>query len=623
MIDRLARQNGCATVSTVAVMVLTVFLSLLALPTMADEGLLARIEMARDPGGQMDVNAAQGLEYKPAGHSIAVGYTGAAIWMRLHILPDPKGDAVVLMVRPPTLDYISLYSPDPDRPGGWKMQSIGGKNPIREEEWISSIRGFVVQPAEGGTTYFLRMVTTGSFAAHFVARPHYDAHRVGLLIDLSQLLYLSLMAVLLVWSQRMAIVTKDRLFQYFALLQALWIVHNAFYFGYVTLFLPQLPSDLIFVVYRGMVFVVSAMSVVFHKMVLRRFAPHRMALLFLDVLIAVMGSGFLIYCLGWHSAGLSINSLAVAATPVAFALNAVTARQSASPGLVTMRVIYLMLSLALMTWVFTLIGLYNTGTFALYGTMIHGTATGVLMFAILHLHGRNVMADAERAQRSLAALEERRAAEAEQTAMLVRFIDMLTHETKNALAVINMSVSAPKFGPRQQARVAEAARDLTSIIDRCNQSLRLDSQELTTTLVPCDPGVILREAAAASPAAPRIQLATAPMLEVRSDPVLLRVILTNLIENAVKYSAPQSEIEAGLSLGEGRAEIWVENQPGAAGLPDPAQVFQKYYRNPRALGQIGSGLGLYVVQGLARLLGGGIAYEPHEGRVRFRVWVPC
>lgn len=624
MIHRPARQGiGRLAGSLGALLVLALFFLVPVRPALALDDLIARVEMARDPGGAMDLGAAQGLDYHPSGRSIAVGYTGDAIWIRLTILPDPAGGDVILMIRPPTLDQIVLYRPDPSRPGKWESQAIGGKQPVGGEEWASSIRGFRLQPDPGGTTYYLRMVTTGSFAANFSAHSHLAAHRTGLLIDFSQLLYLSLMLVLMVWSIRMALLTREALFGAFAALQAVWIVHNTFYFGYFTLFLPTVPPELVFVLFRAMVFVVSIMSIFFHKSVLVRFAPHWLALRTLDLLLVVMATGFVLYWLGARNFGLMINAVAIAASPLAFALNAVTARKSASPGLVPMRVIYLSLSAALLSWVVALIGWVDTGAFALYGTMIHGTATGVLMFAILHLHGRKLMADAQQAQRALAMLQERRAAEAEQMAMLVRFIDMLTHETKNALAVINMSVSAPSFGPRQQARVAEAARDLTSVIDRCNQSLRLDSQEQTATVGPCDPGLILREAAAASVAAARIQVTGDPVGEVQSDPVLLRVIVVNLIENAAKYSSPQSPIEAGLIRRAGQVEIWVDNQPGPAGLPDPAQVFQKYYRSPRALGQIGSGLGLYVVQGLARLMGGGIAYEPREGRVRFRVWVPC
>ena len=73
----------------------------------------------------------------------------------------------------------------------------------------------------------------------------------------------------------------------------------------------------------------------------------------------------------------------------------------------------------------------------------------------------------------------------------------------------------------------------------------------------------------------------------------------------------------------GQQVIWFENKEGPAGLPDSAHVFERYYRSKRAMSQIGSGLGLYLMQGLVRNLGGSISYEPKEGRARFRLWLPC
>ena len=66
----------------------------------------------------------------------------------------------------------------------------------------------------------------------------------------------------------------------------------------------------------------------------------------------------------------------------------------------------------------------------------------------------------------------------------------------------------------------------------------------------------------------------------------------------------------------------IENQIGPAGLPDPAQVFQKYYRNPRAKAEIGAGLGLYIVRGLVHLLTGKISYSPAKEYVIFKVALP-
>jgi signal transduction histidine kinase len=289
-----------------------------------------------------------------------------------------------------------------------------------------------------------------------------------------------------------------------------------------------------------------------------------------------------------------------------------------------MRVIYGVLSSFILFWVVTLIGLTDDGMYPTTGTIVHGTTTGLLMFLILHLHSRNLLRDARKATADLVVLEARREFEQDQNRMLARFIDMLTHETKNAMAVINMSASGPSFGARQRDRIEHAIRDLTMVIDRCNQAVRLDTQGQAIEQQSCDAAAILRDVCQGVPDAERVAVTAPPQMMVQSDPVLMRVMFANLIENALKYSPPASMICVAMQADQAQqVVVWIENEAGASGLPDPGQVFQKYYRNHRALAQIGSGLGLYMVQNLARLLGGGITYEPEGSRARFRLWLPC
>ena len=153
-----------------------------------------------------------------------------------------------------------------------------------------------------------------------------------------------------------------------------------------------------------------------------------------------------------------------------------------------------------------------------------------------------MLTEAEQAKSLNIQLEMRTQLEHAHNLSLMKFIDMLTHETKNAMAVISLSSATPSFGPRQLTRVNVAISNVTSVIERCSQALRMDMRDQVVTSEPCVPASILRELCQANPSSGRIQLTAQPDTLLHSDPVLLKVIFGNLIENALKYSPPDSVV---------------------------------------------------------------------------------
>ncbi len=95
---------------------------------------------------------------------------------------------------------------------------------------------------------------------------------------------------------------------------------------------------------------------------------------------------------------------------------------------------------------------------------------------------------------------------------------------------------------------------------------------------------------------------------VEADPVGLRRLLSNLLENAVKYGE-RARVRVTLSEGEAMAEI-LDAGPG---IPDEDmdRVFEPFYRSPEARrsGRPGSGLGLTVCRSIARAHGGDICFR--------------
>ncbi len=118
------------------------------------------------------------------------------------------------------------------------------------------------------------------------------------------------------------------------------------------------------------------------------------------------------------------------------------------------------------------------------------------------------------------------------------------------------------------------------------------------------------------------------LFPVSVDPDLLRQVLENLIENAVKYSPAERCV---VTIGVKRREemndvlIWVRDQ--GIGIPKDAQgrIFEKFFRADNAikLDAQGSGLGLYIVKMITESAGGKLWFESEEGKgSTFYVTIP-
>jgi signal transduction histidine kinase len=93
-----------------------------------------------------------------------------------------------------------------------------------------------------------------------------------------------------------------------------------------------------------------------------------------------------------------------------------------------------------------------------------------------------------------------------------------------------------------------------------------------------------------------------PLL-VSGDPVLLAQALSNLIDNALKYAPQHGSIEVAVTKYGANAEISVsDNGPGIDEL-EKTKVVQRFYRGDASRGTPGVGLGLSLVQAVAKLHG--------------------
>jgi two-component system sensor histidine kinase KdpD len=92
------------------------------------------------------------------------------------------------------------------------------------------------------------------------------------------------------------------------------------------------------------------------------------------------------------------------------------------------------------------------------------------------------------------------------------------------------------------------------------------------------------------------------------DPVLVEQMLTNVVENAIKYTPADARLRIGTRAVPDRAVVTLTVEDSGPGVPDAElpRLFDKFYRVRRAdrLSRPGTGIGLAVVRGLAEAMGG-------------------
>jgi two-component system sensor histidine kinase MprB len=96
---------------------------------------------------------------------------------------------------------------------------------------------------------------------------------------------------------------------------------------------------------------------------------------------------------------------------------------------------------------------------------------------------------------------------------------------------------------------------------------------------------------------------------VHGIPATIERAVTNLLDNAAKWSPPGTEVE--ITVRDGKLAVR-DRGPGIAD-EDLPYVFDRFYRARSARGMPGSGLGLAIVRQVADAHGGGVIAEPAEG----------
>ncbi len=103
-----------------------------------------------------------------------------------------------------------------------------------------------------------------------------------------------------------------------------------------------------------------------------------------------------------------------------------------------------------------------------------------------------------------------------------------------------------------------------------------------------------------------------------ADPALIDDLLSNLIDNALKYTPPGGSVTVSVGMTHGKPVLTVEDSGPGIPEEDRQRVRQRFYRLPNSPGH-GSGLGLAIVDEIAKLYGASLSLGPGANGLGTRV----
>jgi two-component system OmpR family sensor kinase len=189
-----------------------------------------------------------------------------------------------------------------------------------------------------------------------------------------------------------------------------------------------------------------------------------------------------------------------------------------------------------------------------------------------------------------------------------RFTADAAHELRTPLAALKLQLDVARRASDQPSRTA-AYDDLDAgveraahLVDQLLTLARIEPEALATRAVDCDLAAIAKEAIVARGALATkkhidLGLARETPVRVRGDPASLAILLSNLLDNALRYTPEGGKIDVALDNDGGRAVLTVfDNGPGIPS-DERARVFDRFFRGDD--GEPGSGLGLSIVKRIA------------------------
>jgi two-component system sensor histidine kinase KdpD len=230
----------------------------------------------------------------------------------------------------------------------------------------------------------------------------------------------------------------------------------------------------------------------------------------------------------------------------------------------------------------------------------------------------------------------RSAAAAQTESYRTAILDALAHEFKTPLSTILAAAGslreAESLGPhhREMAETVESeAARLGRLTSRLLRTAQLEREAVKPWIELIDVSSILADAVEQSQKqSPNREISIikdCTSTDALADPELLRLAVSQLLDNACKYSIPGSAVTLRIERDENCLTLRVFSRGNPIPAGERKKIFDRFYRGIDARNTHGSGLGLYVARKIAVALGGTLDLDTNTGSAEgaaFRLTLP-
>lgn len=577
--------------------------------------------------------------FRPGTGMLRLGFTHAPVWVRLTIpeadAPDPRP---WLTVSPPYLDRVTVYQRPLDADVAFTALTLGDRVPTRDRPVRHHQLVFPLEPAQGHDRQLLiRIETTSSVMMD--ARLWSPAALVNATVSDNLFWggYFALAAASTVLALAIGWVSRNRALLAIAASGIAYILVAGIQ-GYLPLILPKIITRFadplvglsLFLGYAAVIWIGREI------LDLRRLRPRtdRAA----RVAIWIVLAATITIPLDFYQASGPLVMALGELLKLVMCLSVITVAPREGLRYSLLLLAFAAHSLTTTSAVLITLGLWQPPTPIFYDAWHYTLIAVMLIICGLLISGIYRSAFLAQQQTLLERdLEREREAGFRQR----QFVGMLAHEFRNLLAVIDAAtrnlLRLPDNDRADQRprieRIQHCVERMTRLVDNCLADARIASDRALGELAPVSVRAMVEEAAAvvAPPGQNAISVRLTPYakalkataLQINADPPLLLIALSNLLDNAIKFSSDQ---RAGVEIDADDTKVRIRIWNRGSGIPADEQnlVFERFFRASNVkFDTPGSGLGLFVSASLIEAHGGSIRLNENTGeRTAFTLELP-